>query len=55
MKTKGVTMREGGMSGDGVGVGRGICVPERDALRLARKWKEVSSGDAGNYPGKTMQ
>jgi hypothetical protein len=36
MKTKGVTMRERGISGDGVGGGRGICVPEMEALRLAR-------------------
>jgi hypothetical protein len=26
-----------------------------DALRLARKWKEMSSGDAGNSPGKTSE
>jgi hypothetical protein len=30
-------------------------VPERDALRLARKWKEVPSEDAGNSPGKTSE
>ncbi len=54
-KTKGVTAREGGMSCEGVVGGRGICVPEMDALRLARKWKKVPSGDVGNSPGKTSE
>ncbi len=42
------------MSGDGIRGGRGIYVPEMDA-KLARKWKEMSSGDVGNSPGKTSK
>ncbi len=52
-KTKGVVMRGRGMSDAGGGGGRGIRAPERDACRLARKWEELSSGKAGNSPGKT--
>jgi hypothetical protein len=37
MKTNGAVMRGRGMSGEGGGSGKGICVPERDVFRLARK------------------
>ncbi len=51
MKTKGVVMREGGMSGEAGGGGRRICVPQMDFLRLVKKWEEVSSGEARNSLG----